>query len=1019
LEAAKILQIVDSKKSENFKRLYAESLIREGNKLFNKHTFDKAARQYEAAAQWAALEYEDVELTNEAFKLAINSWISSCKVEKAFKVIKNLSHELTQDILQDFLVKILEMVEFLIKEQKLIQARDQLRISVDVYQKRNLSEELHELVTKLIVVLQLLFAKQISEGDRVSANGYFYEIKSVSETYNLEIPNQDQELEVLINLFKDNLEFENTSPLLNEIHSKKLKEKLTEIISKKEDENRELLKKQKKDHLRENVRILKSYIERELQIIAEINVKTIKSSNILIEKGKYLKAANLVKSQADFWSIFGRKEIQDQMLKKVLDILLVGKIFDRFTNVYYELKNETRKIYLRNKLPIIKEKLNEFEKTHDFEEVFNVFIFFISIYREQSLFDQSKEIAKLSVNHIKSEAFRIVTGTGDKKAIDLARELIRKANEISNAYLDNRKINVDKIREIIVNILIKLGDLSGAHDEAEKIEHKSLKKELINKIQELESEISASIAKKAIDTYDEKKLKERESIIKTRAREAQQDKPDYFKKRNGLRRSLYDKGLKYLKNHDWELAIKEYNFRIQFLLGRKRTNLVGISLAVSLLIHFKLKRIEEFEKSLNDIKKSLGRLEKSFSEMFPIIVVEHIIDNEKLEDVIKVKEALQYVKYLALFDEELDLLYEVMDESRKITDVDDAEDSKASRELKLKNIQETGDKITINKQVTAKRNLMKNQFWKIPYEDLSNGKLNIAGDEYGDTIPKLLEKNFFKPAAVSLIIASLIMIKNKNTSLAKIYLDEILKTHSKHKLDFEKLPEIKILRELLNSLEDKDDEIIELCLTILIKKIVFFENEIEFVKTIKFKVEKSKSKVVALSREELAKLKKFNMQLGRKFDIIQKMMPDIRREKRDRIKKRTLMKNRIYSDVVKLLEESAFKNAGAEYLKLAYITSKRKDFEISSLMVLLHGLALIVAEKPLNEVKFNIKSYLNSLGLNKKLLEDTYSIRCIEFIIDIISHNEEKYLPSIQKILEIQPFFEEEKTLIDDLLKEE
>ena len=88
-------------------------------------------------------------------------------------------------------------------------------------------------------------------------------------------------------------------------------------------------------------------------------------------------------------------------------------------------------------------------------------------------------------------------------------------------------------------------------------------------------------------------------------------------------------------------------------------------------------------------------------------------------------------------------------------------------------------------------------------------------------------------------------------------------------------------------------------------------------------------------------------------------------------------------------------------------------------MVLLHGLALIIAEKPLSEVKFNIKSYLNSLGLNKKLLEDTYSIRCIEFIIDIISHNVEKYLPSIQKILEILPLFEEEETLINDLLKEE
>ena len=137
-------------------------------------------------------------------------------------------------------------------------------------------------MTKLIVTLKLLFAKQIIEEDRVSANGYYFEIKSISETYDLELPNQDKELQVLINLFKDNLEFENTSLLLNEIHSKKLKEELTEVISKKEDENSELLKRQKKEKLQKNVQTLKSYIEHELQLIAEINVKTIKASNILI-----------------------------------------------------------------------------------------------------------------------------------------------------------------------------------------------------------------------------------------------------------------------------------------------------------------------------------------------------------------------------------------------------------------------------------------------------------------------------------------------------------------------------------------------------------------------------------------------------------------------------------------------------------------------------------------------------------------------------------------------------------------
>jgi len=131
------------------------------------------------------------------------------------------------------------------------------------------------------------------------------------------------------------------------------------------------------------------------------------------------------------------------------------------------------------------------------------------------------------------------------------------------------------------------------------------------------------------------------------------------------------------------------------------------------------------------------------------------------------------------------------------------------------------------------------------------------------------------------------------------------------------------------------------------------------------------------------------------------------------------MKKRIYTDVITLLEKNSFKDAGIEYLKLAYTLSKRKNFESSSLMILFHGLALLIAKEPLNEIRININSYLSSLGFNKKLLEDTYPIRCIDFLLNVISHNVEKYQPTIKEILEILPVFEEEEVLIDYLLIEE
>jgi len=263
------------------------------------------------------------------------------------------------------------------------------------------------------------------------------------------------------------------------------------------------------------------------------------------------------------------------------------------------------------------------------------------------------------------------------------------------------------------------------------------------------------------------------------------------------------------------------------------------------------------------------------------------------------------------------------------------------------------------------------------------------------------------------------MGKNKNVSLAKSYLYEQLTRYSKYKEDFGDLPEIQILSELLFALENKDDEQIDLCLKILTEKLVLFDCEIDLLKSFVPREQQHEVEDVRMSREELAKEKKLNIQLDQNFGIIQKKMPDVRREQQEHLKKRNFMKNRIYTDVITLLENNSFKDAGIEYLKLAYTLSKRKNFESSSLMALLHGLALIVAKEPLKEIRININSYLSSLGLNKKLLEDTYPIRCIEFLLNVISHNVEKYLPTIKELLDILPLFEEEKKIIDNLLKEE
>jgi len=243
LDASQILQNVDKKKSENFKKLYADSMVVEGNKLFNKNQYDLAARQYLAAAQWSSIELKDNDLRDESFLLAINSWISACKVENAFKIINSLPREKALLILREIPQKIIEMANYLIKEKNYLAVRVQLYSAVSEYQQEGLFDELEKVTAKLTEVLITLLKQQVKEEKRFLAKQSYDEIENLWATYNVKKSNIDSQLENLIKLFLDNLDFGNATILINKLNSLSVAKKLTKLSSKVEDENKELIKR--------------------------------------------------------------------------------------------------------------------------------------------------------------------------------------------------------------------------------------------------------------------------------------------------------------------------------------------------------------------------------------------------------------------------------------------------------------------------------------------------------------------------------------------------------------------------------------------------------------------------------------------------------------------------------------------------------------------------------------------------------------------------------------------------------
>jgi hypothetical protein len=368
------------------------------------------------------------------------------------------------------------------------------------------------------------------------------------------------------------------------------------------------------------------------------------------------------------------------MLKKTLDILLIGKIYDQFFKVYLELSKRTKKEYLKNKHAIIIEKLNEIVEERDYEENEKVFELFISLIREQMLYEQSKEISKIFIESIKAEGLKIAESGEDKFVIEASLNLIKKAIDISLAYMDKPELSFNKIYKRITEIYITLDDLSSAHAINDKIDDKRVKAKLNKRIENLEAEKSAIIVKKAEESFEEEVLKERLSIIQSKAREALHDKEREFKRRKALKRAYYLDALEYLSTQELDNAIEKYKESLNHLIRIKKYNLAGVSLAVLFLLLIKQNKIEDINKILIRAKTSLSSLEKSFTETFPVSLVEkQIIEIEKIKD----------------------------------------------------KINELAKRIQKERKDVARRKLMKNQYWKLALEDLSNKKFQVAINEYG------------------------------------------------------------------------------------------------------------------------------------------------------------------------------------------------------------------------------------------------------------------------------------------------
>ena len=1018
LEASKILENVDKQKSANYRKLYAEAMLSEGNKLFNRQKYELAAKKYLSVAQWSAIELKDRHLMNEAFRLAINSWISACKVEFAFQILDSLPHEGAITILNEIADKIKGAVKYLSKEKKFMEARDQLYKTISVYQRENLTDHLEKFTQNLETILITILEIQIKDNDPYSAKQTYDEIENLWEAYGVKRTDIDKLLGKVTEQFLDMLNFGMASNVINKINSLSLKKKLTKLSSEVEDQYKEEIKQKIQANIQLGLRIVSEYIHEEQEIIAKLNEKIINEANDFIQEERYLKAANHIKSHANYLKSLGKEDDRNQILSKNLDILLVGKIFNEFFIILNELSEHAKKKYLENKLNLILGKVKELSIEKLFEDNVIVFEKLLTIYREQLLYEQSKEIGELFIDFLKKKAHSLIQTERNHKGIGKAKNLILKIIDINAAYLDKVKRDFDDLYKEIFTVYIELDDLPNARASLDKIENRMLKEELNKTLNNLDDERREMELRRVDESNREEHLQELFSLMKKKAQSANVDRETLLNQRRGYRRAYFRDALTMINNEEYNEAIKGYETSINNFIRITQYGLASVSLAVISLILLKINRFSEIKEFLHKFKSKFSSFGTLISEIFAFSLVEYLVSILPFENNLWIRDTVDLMESLPLFEEEMQLLYSYLG---KVYDKEQPIEKIAEKSLELEKLKDEleqyASEISKEKKDIARRKLMKNQYWRIPLEDLSNGKLKDAYLDYFETIPRIIEK-FEKEAAVSLIIGTAILVSYQGFSVGKDEFYEMLTKIERFKSNIEKLPEIKLMKELFFLVENDLNDLFEYGLDLLIEKLVLFEPEIALLNKLRPKESKEiDEEREQLTREDLGKINKLQIQLNQDFAILRQKRGDVYRERNDFLNKRTPMRKRYYNNVIDLLNEKSFKKAGEEYYQLANSMVKRKDLQTASLMMLLYSLSYIKANQSLQTIQIDLNTFLDSLGLNKRLIQETFYIRCLQFLIFVKfnfvkSNNFDRYLIQIQDLLDVLPLFEEEQPLI-------
>jgi hypothetical protein len=999
----------------NFRRYYVDFLMEEGQSLLNERKFVDAAHKFEFAGNWAGMELGDMDLKQTAIAKAMEAWIGACEVQNAFALVDQFEITEMKPILERLTEKIAKSADYLCSIHEEDLAKTQLYLSFDRYQRAGLFDSIKVLASKVVKVLMIIFDQHLTEGDMHAAKYSLDELTNIWENYGIKAESIDAHLAKLVRMFIKAHDYQKVDSILPKVQSLELKHQLTEELQDEEEKQKNQLKQAELDDITDGLKILFEYVKEEAMQLYQMNIKVFNQADTLTAKRDFQQAANLVRRQADWLKAIGHQKLSFDVLEYALQIYITADFIPRFFSEVQILPEEQRRKFLISQVANLLASFDRIAATITFPEFENSVTGAIRLYRNHLLYEDSRKFAMVLIRYLihQGESLDMKHNSANVlKCIDITQKI----EQIAGAYLDGKCPSLDSLFTRLVEHYIDLGDFQTARQYNARIEDKVRVKQYHQKMTDIEAKQSGDQALRAKKDQESKISAEKLSQLQNFARDQRLAHDNMLRMRNSLKKRYFQSPIDAIIRNDLDKAVDLYSEASRDLIKTRKYELAAITVSMAELVALLLRNVPKIKEIREQTDALLGVSTKIFHDTFPIRVMDFVMEMLDANLIPNMKQGLRIFEHVALFPEEKLVLEALIG---KPTDFDALIGSfRKSIETTEKdlpsNFRVLIGKIVVDPALYSKRAAFESKFWVDCNDDVASQNYESASQKYLNSVNELLNRNLEHLSRTSVIMGMLCLLKVKNAQEVQKELERILFKESKRVPNYDSAPEFKLMNIFLDFYEKttKSEEITEMA-NAFINLLPLLDWEKSFISGLILRKDgsgesKSETRTVSLANgcTEID-----DTLVSQQIVVLSQQLASMKSEFDDMLRKRELGKRTYFTEIFSDLSSDNYTSAAEKYFNLAKRMARRDDFEQAGLMIFLASLCLIKLNRPFLEIKNQIENVLNSLGLVKKILEETFGIKTSLLFLDALKISDPSIGSCIQSIIHKMPLLAEEQKL--------